>query len=477
VAEFDKNDFGTIIYTISNMMRFVGISMIIPLIVSLSYNETLYAVVFFVMGFVLLTLFSLTKLVIKPRRVRFKHAVVSIAVAWIVMGLVSAVPFILFGINPIDAYFESVSGWSGTGLSMIPEPEKLAFSLNFWRGFIQWLGGFGIVLMALMFYERPETIHHLFAAEGRNEEFSTSIQKIALSIVKIYLLYTLVGVALFCFSGMSLFDAVFHSFTSIATGGFSTSSVGVGFYGLSATISCIFLMLLGGISFESHYELIHLKFSKFYSNPELRFLFVVILLASALILINVFFSGKNFILDSFFYVVAAITGTGASTAVPVSSLPALSVFILLIMMIFGSCYGSTTGALKLWRIIILYKVIRREIHKAFLPPNSIMPIKLGEKTVSDESAMKALSYMMLYVALIVFGGIVFMIFGFGVVDSLFIVSSAQGNVGLSSFSGAIWFDMNPLLKVLLSFHMLVGRMEIIPFLVLLKGMGFGKRIV
>jgi trk system potassium uptake protein TrkH len=406
-----------------------------------------------------------------------KHAIVSIAVAWILIGLISAVPFIFNGINPIDAYFESVSGWSGTGLSMIPEPEKLPFSLNFWRGFIQWLGGFGIVLMALLFYERPETMHHLFAAEGRSEEFSTSIPKIALTIVKIYVLYTLIGVALFSFSGLSLFDAVIHSFTSIATGGFSTNSTGVGIYGLSATLTCILLMLLGGISFESHYELTKLKFGKFFSNPEVRFFFGIIILSTVLILVNVFFSGKNYILDSFFYVVSAITGTGATTAVSVSSLPALSIFILIIVMVFGSCYGSTTGALKLWRIIILYKVIRREIHKVFLPPNSIMQIKMGDKVVSDESALKALSYMALYVSLIVLGSIIFMLFGYGVVDSIFTVASAQGNVGLNSFFGSDWFNMNPLLKVLLSLHMLVGRMEIIPLLVLFKGIGIGKRII
>jgi len=476
MAEFDKSDIQVITYTISNMMRFIGLAMLIPIIVSLAYNEELYATVFFAIGITLIIVFSIAKRAIGQKRVRMKHAIVSIAVAWILIGLISAVPFLFHRINPIDAYFESVSGWSGTGLSMIPQPENLPHALNFWRGFMQWLGGFGIVLMALLFYERPETAHHLFAAEGRNEEFSTSIGKIALTIVKIYLLYTLVGIALFSLSGMEIFDAIIHSFTSIATGGFSTNSTGVGFYGLSATLTCILMMVLGGISFESHYELTKLNFKKFYSNPEIRFFFGIIILSTILILINLFFAGKNYLLDSLFYVVAAITGTGATTAISINSLPALSIFILIVVMIFGACYGSTTGALKLWRIIILYKVIRKEIHKVFLPPNSIVQIKIGDKIISDEASLKALSYMALYVSLIIIGSIIFMMFGYGIVDSIFTVASAQGNVGLTSLTSDIWFNMNPLLKIMLSLHMLVGRMEIIPFFVLIKGIGFGERI-
>lgn len=458
------------------MMRFVGISMIVPIIVSLIYGEWLYTEVFTLIGAVLVVVFTFARELIGYRQTRFKHAIISIALAWFVIGIISAIPFIFFGMPLIDAFFESVSGWSGTGMTMISNPELLPSSLGFWRGFIQWMGGFGIVLLALLFYEKPETALNLFAADGRGEEFFVSVKKIARTILSIYLIYTIIGVALFLLSGLTLFDAVIHSFTSIATGGFSTNSVGIGYYGPTAMSVAILLMLLGGISFESHYDLLRGKIKKFFSGPELRFFFGVIILAIILLFINFYLFKNNSFFDGVFYIVSAITGTGASSFVSINSMPALSVFILILLMIFGGCYGSTTGALKIWRILVLFKVIRREIHKAFLPHHSIVPIKIGDKTISDDAALKALSYLALYAFVLISGAIIFMLFGYGSVESIFTVASAQGNVGLTFFSGEAWYAMSPILKFLLSMHMIIGRMEILPFLILIKSLGFGGKI-
>jgi trk system potassium uptake protein TrkH len=474
--KMDEQDFLTIVYTLSNMLRFVGAAMIAPVLVSAFYSEWFFAEVFALLGFVVFIVFTFTKEFLGPRNAKMKHAVISIAFAWFLISVISAIPFLFAGISFVDAFFESVSGWTGTGLSMVVAPEKLPFALNFWRGFIQWMGGFGIVLMALLFYERPETAVNLFQAEGRSEEFYVNVKRVARTILTIYFIYTLLGTALFLFSGLSLFDSVVHSFTSIATGGFSTASVGVGFFGFSAMITCILLMLLGGISFESHYDLLRGKVRKFFSGVELRFFLGVIVFAVILISFSLFFSGSSNYFDGFFYAVSAITGTGATGYFNLAEFPALAVFVLILLMVFGACYGSTTGALKIWRILILFNVVRREIYKVFLPPGSIVPIRLGGKVVSDDVALKALTYLSLYVFILAFGSIVFMLFGFGVVDSVFSVASAQGNVGLSTVFGSAWFEMNPFLKLLLSLHMIVGRMEIFPFLILLKSMGFGKAI-
>lgn len=182
------------------------------------------------------------------------------------------------------------------------------------------------------------------------------------------------------------------------------------------------------------------------------------------------------IYDGFFYIVSAITGTGATTIVSLNSLPALTIFIIILLMIFGACYGSTTGALKIWRILILFKVIRREIHKAFLPQKTIVQLKIGDRVISDDAALKALSYLALYAFFLISGSIIFMLFGFGSIESIFTVASAQGNVGLNLLSGQVWYSMSPFLKLLLSLHMIVGRMEILPFLILLKSFGVGSKI-
>ncbi|MFA5126303.1 MAG: TrkH family potassium uptake protein [archaeon] len=476
MAELDRNDWVVILFTLSNMMRFIGASMVIPVIVSIIYNELIYTEIFAVIGFTLVVVFTFLRKFIGYKQTRFKHAIISIALAWFTVGVVAAIPFLFFGISPIDAFFESVSGWSGTGMSMIPQPEFLPHSLNFWRGFIQWMGGFGIVLLALLFYDRPETIYNLFVAEGRSEEFFTSAKRIARTILSIYFIYTILGVALFLFAGLSLFDAVIHSFTSIATGGFSTNSVGVGLFGPGAMSVAVLLMLLGGISFEAHYDLLRGKIRRFLTNPELKFFFTIIFAATVLVFIN-FFVFKNYaFFDAFFYIVSAITGTGNTNLVVLNNFPALSLFVIILLMIFGACYGSTTGALKIWRILILFQVIRREIHKAFLPSKALLPIKIGSRVISDEAALKALSYMVLYIFFLALGAIIFMLFGYGLVDSIFTVASAQGNVGLNVVSGNSWFAMPIFLKFLLSLHMIIGRMEILPLLILLKGIGFGSKI-
>jgi len=476
LGELDRADLCAILYTISNMMRFVGVAMLIPLIVALIYGEVLFVEVFGSIGAIVFVSFSVLRIVLGKREVRFKHAVIAIALAWFVIGLISSIPFLFVGMSPIDAFFESVSGWSGTGLTMIVSPENLPFSLGFWRGFIQWMGGFGIVLLALLIFEKPQTAHHLFAAEGRNEEFYMNVVKVARTILLIYFGYTLLGIILFLFSGLSLFDAVFHTFTSIATGGFSTNAVGVGFYGSNAMLVSILLMVLGGISFESHFDLIHGRIKKFFSNPEIKFFFGIILIAAGLIFVNLLIFKNNSFFEGFFYIISAITGTGATTFLTPDKLPALSIFVLILLMVFGACYGSTTGALKVWRIIILFRVIRREIHKAFLPKNMIFPIKIGDRIVSDDNALKALSYLALYIFFLVIGSVIFMLFGYGVIDSVFTIASAQGNVGLTLLSGQAWYAMDPILKFLLSLHMIIGRMEILPFLILIKSIGFGSKI-
>jgi trk system potassium uptake protein TrkH len=476
MVELDKNDILIIVHTLSNMMRFVGAAMIVPVLVSAFVNEWLYAEVFALLGLSLFVVFTFTQYFIGKKQVRFKHAIISLAVAWILIGIISAIPFLFYGMSPIDSFFESVSGWSGTGLSMIQLPENLPIALNFWRGFIQWMGGFGIVLMALLFYEKPETAMNLFVAEGRTEEFYVNVKKIARTIVVIYFIYTVIGIALFLLSGMTLFDSVIHSFTSIATGGFSTNSVGVGVYGPYAMAITMLLMLLGGISFENHYNLLKGKVGKFFASPELQFFFAVIVGAFVLLAINFYFNKDPSFYDGLFYIISAITGTGATTAVTIETIPSLTVFILILLMVFGACYGSTTGALKIWRILILFKVIRREIHKAFLPQKTIVQLKIGDRIISDDAALKALSYMALYVFFLLSGAVIFMFFGFGSIESIFTVASAQGNVGLSIISGQAWYAMSPFLKLLLSLHMIVGRMEILPFLILVKSLGFGSKI-
>lgn len=474
--ELDKTDLLTIAQTLANMMMLLGAALLIPALVAHYSSEPVFFQIFVSISIITILIGILAKKLIKPRRALMKHAIISIALGWFLFGAISAIPFLFLGLNPIDAFFESISGWTGTGISIIPNLEILPASILFWRGLIQWLGGFGIVVMALLIYERPETAMNLFSAEGRNEDFFPNIKKIARMIVAIYFLYTFIGIILYMLSGMNLLDAIVHSFTAIATGGFSTKNAGIGFFGFSAATVTILITILGGMSFESHYSLLTGKFKRFIKNSEIKFFFMIAIIAILLIFINTYLSSGDKYFESFFYIISALTSTGAIYGLDLASLPALTIFIIIILMTFGASYGSTTGGLKLWRILILYQVVKREIHRAFLPQKAVTPIVLGGRIVPEDKALKALSYMSLYLVFIIAGSIIFMYAGFGLIDAIFTIVSAIGNNGLLTISQESILIMNPLLKILLSLFMIIGRMEIIPFLVLLKSTGIGARI-
>lgn len=470
LPEFSLKDFSVVAKILLQTFRVIGFAIILPMLVAMYYGETGFVVLFAEMALGIIVFCSAAGFFIEVAEPKLKHGVVAVALAWIILSLVSSLPFMAYGMSPVDSFFESVSGWTGTGLTMVQLPQSLPFALNFWRGFIQWVGGFGIVILALLILEKPRVARNLMAAEGRSEDFYLNAVTIARAIAGIYLLYTALGIIGFMLVGMNLFDAVVHTFTTLATGGYSTQSAGLGFFGHGAMIVGIFLMCAGGINYVSHRALLKRRFKDFASNPEIKFFFGIILVAMLLVSVNMILLNNFVPLDQLFYIVSAITGTGATTFFQAISFGGATIFILILLMIFGACYGSTTGALKLWRVILVLKIFEREIRKIFLPQGAITPLKSHGACIDDEKALNVIAYICLYLLVLAGGAMVFMFFGFSIVDSIFTVASAQGNVGLATIGGESWFLMNPLLKILLSIHMLVGRIEILPFFVLIKAL-------
>lgn len=466
-----KEDLLIIIQILANMFRMFGVILFIPLLASIFYAETEFTLIFASMAVVIILVSTIIRYFLKINKCDFKHAILSLAIGWASISAVSAIPFLLYpDFGFVNSFFESLSGWTGSGLTMVQHPSLLPHTLNLFRAMMQWIGGFGIVILALLLYEKPKTAQTLFLAEGRFEDFYVDILKVARMIVVIYLIYTLFGTLMLNIAGVPFFDAFIHSLTTISTGGFSTNEVGIGMYGGVPMFIGIALMYLGGISFLSHYALIKGKVKKFFKNPELRYLFILSFISIFFVMLDVYLSKQHFYYESIFYVVSAITGTGAGTVKPVVDFPHTSILIIILCMVSGAAYGSTSGGLKLWRSIIILKVIRREMLKPFLPENTVLPIKIGNNVVSDETALKAASYMLMYVLLMLMGSVVFMFFNYSFTESIFTVASAQGNVGLNIIPSAQYFYMHPFLKVLLTFHMLAGRMEIFPMLVLLRAL-------
>jgi trk/ktr system potassium uptake protein len=407
------------------------------------------------------------------------HGAIAMALAWTSISLIASIPYRINGLTWIDALFEAFSGWTDTGASMIPNPEALPYSLGLFRAMSQWLSGLGLVMLLLSLRgNSPRVMRRLFESEGRQEDFNTSAWKMGRTIVIIYLGYTIAGALGMWATGVPIFHAITHTMTSLSTGGFSSNSIGIGIYGAMPTIISILLMIAGGISFSSHQALFSGNVKKFVQNPEVRVFAIILIFSSALGLLQMQLANISVTenaLDTIFYVVSAASTTGAHTNLSLPETPGAFLFLLTVLMAVGASYGSATGGLKLWRLIILGKVVYREVRAPFYPSGTILPIRMGNNVIDEDVIGKVAGYTMLYITVAMIGSLIFMMFGHTALDSLFAVFSSQGNVGLTGMTAAMNFGMHPFLKLLLIFHMLIGRLEIFPLLYIIVGISNKNR--
>jgi trk system potassium uptake protein TrkH len=470
----NRKDRYTILKLITDNLYVFGFLLLIPALIGLGVGEHALAGVFAVGASVFVPGGWALRRHLVVSEVRYRHAAMAIALTWLSLSLISCIPFVLYGIDGLDALFESFSAWTDTGLTMIPHPEDLPVSLSVFRVLMQWVSGLGIVMFMLSLRgPSPRAAHSLFQAEGRFEDFSTDLWTMGRTVVAIYSGYTVLGFVLLWLLGVPPFHALTHAITSLSTGGFSTNNVGVGLYGALPSLVAMVLMLCGGISFGSHQALLSGDVKKFFRNPEIRALFAIVTGATGLLLLEQWLTRgqvRDRILDSLFYVVTAISTCGAGTTLSLTEVPDTFVFTILFLMLIGAVYGSTTGALKLWRLLILGKVVQREIKRPFYPQGTVMPLRMGHNLITEEVALQVAAYVLLYMALGLMGSLSFMLFGYDALHAMFTVFSAQGNVGLNAMPDVLYYGMPAFLKVQLIFHMLIGRMEILPFFYVLRSL-------
>jgi len=374
----------------------------------------------------------------------------------------------------IDALFEAFSAWTDTGLTMIANPALLSPSIAVFRLAMQWISGLGIVMFVLSWRGiTPHEARSLFRAEGRFEDFSSNVRHIGRVVVTLYAGYTFAGTLVLWALGIPFWEALAHAVTSLSTGGFSTNSVGVGIYGALPSLVAMLLMLAGGISFGSHYALLTGKTKKFWHNPEIRTLLVMVAVSTGILTIVMWSHspGELRLLESAFYAITAITTCGAGTTLSLSQTPDHFIVTLMLLMLSGAVYGSTSGALKLWRLMILGKVIRRGVHRLFHPGARAETIRMGNNVITDAMLKQVWVYMAAYLTLSLAGSLSFMLLGYRPLHAFFTVFSAQGNVGLNAMNDTLYFGMPALLKVQLIVHMLLGRMEILPMVHFVRALG------
>ncbi len=403
-----------------------------------------------------------------PQNLSLRESFKVAAIGWLLMSFFGAIPFILSGyLNPLDAWFESMSGFTATGLTMFTDVESLPRSILLWRSLTEWIGGVGVIALFLsVMYRTSRVVQSLYFAEGRSDKTEPTIVGTVRKIWGIYLFYTILFALIFYLLKVPLFDAINISMTALATGGFAVTNNSIAAYSPYVAIAMIFAMAIGGISFVSHINLFKGRVREFFSI-ELKAMVIIIVLFSTIMLLHLAWLGESWneaALQTFFHITSALTGTGFSIS-DLANLTSFDKTFLILSMIFGGAYGSTSSALKLIRVVVLVYGIVWYVKVRLYPKSAIIPFKIGKKVFESTEVRDVSIYTTTYLFMLLLGAMVFMAYGNSLVNSLFEVASAEGNVGLTV--GITSPFMPWVEKITLILEMWFGRLEIFPILILL----------
>jgi trk system potassium uptake protein TrkH len=469
-----------ILKTIGVLIFFFGLTMVFPLIVGLNYHEQSVTALLESMAITVISglLLYLVFRKDKAEVINQREGMAIVAVGWTTVGLFGAIPFFLGDVyfTFTDAFFESVSGFTTTGASVLANIERLSKWLLFWRSFIQWLGGMGIIVLSVAILPFLGVGGmQLYKAEVPTpvpDKLKPRIRDTAMILWKVYALISLAQVVLMLLGGMTLYDALCHTFTTMPTGGFSTKNASIAHYN-SVYFDCvvIFFMLVAGINFSLHYQMLRGKTLAFWQDSECRFFLGAVVVLTLAVSLNIFGSVYKTIGEAVrygaFQVVSIVTTTGYVTA-DYEKWPAMSQLILLLCMFLGASAGSTGGGMKCLRILLCFKYCYRELF-SLVHPHSVSHIKIGGKPVPDDVMRSVLGFMALYVGLFALSSVVLAGLGVDFITAVTAVASAIGNVGPGfGMVGPVdnYAQIPVLGKWLLIWCMLLGRLEIFTVIIL-----------
>jgi trk system potassium uptake protein TrkH len=495
------SDLKTVLRDLGGIFIVIGCITLVALVIPILYGELyglmplgLTALLFFAAGFPLYLIYK------GAEPANFKSAMVTAALGWFFISLIGSIPFFLIQYNlntvqhmsVLSAFFESMSGWTGTGLTMVAEERLLPYTLQFWRSLIQWVGGVGVIVLTLSILARPGTGSFvLYKGEARDRKTHPSIVSTVRTIWWIFLLYTIIGflvllvVGMLLPGGMSPWESLNHCMTGLATGGFSVTDDSIAGFGVVTQIILLVLMVAGSIAFAAHYDLLKGRMKRFFYDAQLQAMIVLLVLGVVVLTVinlnnpDLGYANNTLLAlkESGFQFISALTCTGFAT-VNLANWTESAKLLLSFAMIIGGAAGSTAGGLKLFRAILLSKGVSWRIKRTISTPRRVFVHKLGGKSLSKDDAMDLINEA----AIISFMWVILLFVGILVIASIFYtetlgdvifeVCSAQGNVGLST--GITSIHMPAAAKIMLIFNMWVGRLEIIPIIVLIKSM-FGIR--
>ena len=469
--------------TMGALLLIESVFMTLALGVSLWYGEADSDI--FLFSTIVTLLAGLIGLLVGRRaesRMGEREGYVIVAMVWVVFSAFGLLPYYLSGQVPsfTDAWFESMSGFTTTGATIIPDLEVITHGLLFWRSLTQWIGGMGIIVLSIAILPIfGLNGMQLYAAEVSGltyEKVSPRIADTAKMMWSIYVLLTVTEVAALWLCGMDMFDAVCHSFSTIATGGFSTHNNSLEFYD-SAVIhyTVTFFMFISGINFVLLIYLLRGKARNLFQDEELRWYSVAVLFFAVMLTVGLYIARPGWtglqmeraFRDSIFTVISAMTSTGYTIS-DYMYWPVVAWVVIFFLMLTGACAGSTAGGIKWVRLAIIMKngvaEFQRRIH-----PNAIIPVKLNEKSVPQQTINNIMAFLIFYVFIIAVTVVIFCATGVNFDESIGAAVSAIGNVGISigQFGPAGTYAQFPTVaKWVMSFVMLIGRLEIFTVLLL-----------
>ncbi|HDZ41045.1 MAG TPA: TrkH family potassium uptake protein [Bacteroidetes bacterium] len=398
--------------------------------------------------------------------------------SWIIFSLFGSLPFTTGGAIPsyTDAFFETISGFTTTGASILTEVESMSHGLLYWRSMTQWLGGMGIIVLSLAILPVLKIgSMQLFSAEVPGptpDKLHPKIRETAKRLWAIYLGFTLTEAVLLKLGGMSFFDAICHSFTTMATGGYSTKTASIAAFDTPYIHYVITIfMIIAGTNFTLAYFGLHGRFRKIFTNEEFLFYISLLLLFIAGVTAVLHFTRGHALEESFrdaaFQVVSIVTTTGYTTADYCSWGPFLVVVIFILMFTGGSA-GSTGGGIKMVRLLLLAKNSRLELRR-LIHPNAVIPVRLNHKAVSQNTMYNVLAFIVFYFFITGLSSIIISSMGYDISSSFSAVAASLGNIGpgLGQVGPTMNYAHFPVFgKWFLSFLMLLGRLELFTVLVL-----------
>jgi trk system potassium uptake protein len=472
-------NFRTVLRVFGALLMLESAAMVLALLVSFIYSEHhsfsmfLSVGITFFSGFILHAAFRNEEISIGRR-----EGYIIVTGSWVLFSLFGTLPFMLTDSIPsfTDAFFETISGFTTTGASILSDIEALPHSVLFWRSITQWMGGMGIIVLSLAIIGEIKIGNfQLFAAEVpgvTKDKLHPKVKGTATRLWAIYVTFTVAETILLVIGGMSLFDAVCHSFTTMATGGYSTKNASIAAFDSPYIHGVITVfMFLAGVNFALAYFAIKGNFRKILNNDEFRFYTAICITMSLIVSLVLLFKNGYPTLDSFiegsFQVVSIITTTGYATA-DYELWGSFLLMVIFILMFTGGSTGSTGGGIKMLRLLILTRNSRQELHR-LLHPNAVIPVRINGKAIQPSLINNVLAFVVLYFLITGISIAIISLMGYDIQTSFGAVAASLGNIGpgIGDVGPTDNYAHFPAIgKWFLSFLMLIGRLELFTVLIL-----------